>query len=69
MSICRHAAGFRLRRFVLARPTIGRQATENFLCHSERSEESLFDLSREKKSREILRFAQNDNAFEFFCKL
>jgi hypothetical protein len=28
-------------------------------CHSERSEESLFDL-RPGKEREILRFAQND---------
>jgi hypothetical protein len=28
------------------------------LCHSERSEESLFDLS--PMHREILRFAQND---------
>jgi hypothetical protein len=29
-----------------------------FWCHSERSEESLFDLS--PMHREILRFAQND---------
>jgi hypothetical protein len=34
-------------------------------CHSERSEESLFDLSIGKKQREILRFAQNDNVFSF----
>jgi hypothetical protein len=35
-------------------------------CHSERSEESLFDLSvSEKEQREILRFAQNDNFFGF----
>jgi hypothetical protein len=31
-------------------------------CHSERSEESLFDLRMGKKPREILRFAQNDNS-------
>jgi len=29
-------------------------------CHSERSEESLFDVAMGKKQREILRFAQND---------
>src|SRR6478752_7476581 len=34
-------------------------------CHSERSEESLFDPSIEKKPREILRFAQNDSGFSF----
>jgi len=34
-------------------------------CHSERSEESLFDLSIEKKQGEILRFAQNDRVFGF----
>jgi hypothetical protein len=33
-------------------------------CHSERSEESLFDLSV-KKQGEILRFAQNDNTLSF----
>jgi hypothetical protein len=31
----------------------------NIFCHSEGSEESLFDLNR----GEILRFAQNDKAF------
>jgi hypothetical protein len=30
------------------------------VCHSERSEESLFDSSLKKKPGEILRFAQND---------
>jgi len=34
-------------------------------CHSERSEESLFDLSPEQKQREVLRFAQNDNVLSF----
>jgi len=34
-------------------------------CHSERSEESLFDPSIEKKPREILRFAQNDSGLSF----
>jgi hypothetical protein len=29
-------------------------------CHSEQSEESLFDFSAAQKEREILRFAQND---------
>ena len=61
--------GFSLRGFILARPKIRRQTTENLLCHSERSEESLFDLSIGKKPREILRFAQNDSAFEFFRNL
>ena len=31
----------------------------NLFCHSERGEESLFDLSL-RKEREILRFARND---------
>src|SRR5579864_9156670 len=34
-------------------------------CHSERSEESLFDLTIRKKQGEILRFAQNDSALGF----
>jgi hypothetical protein len=34
-------------------------------CHSERSEESLFDRSIEKKPIEILRFAQNDSGLSF----
>ena len=38
-------------------PLAGRGKTR-FWCHSERSEESLFDLS--PMHREILRFAQND---------
>jgi hypothetical protein len=35
------------------------------ICHSERSEESLFDLSIRKKQGEILRFAQNDSVLSF----
>ena len=41
-------------------------------CHSERSEESLFDLMcslRRRKSGEILRSAQNDNTRCFFRSL
>jgi hypothetical protein len=38
-------------------------ASQVSLCHSERSEESLFDLRARKKQGEILRFAQNDNVF------
>jgi len=42
----------------------------NYLfCHSERSEESLFDVSTENKQRQILRFAQTDKRFEFFRSL
>ena len=37
---------------------------EKYVCHSERSEESLFDLS--SMHREILRFAQNDTKTEFY---
>ena len=35
------------------------------LCHSEQSEESLFDLTP-RKEREIPRFAQNDKINYFF---
>jgi hypothetical protein len=39
---------------------------ENALfCHSERSEESLFDLNIRKKQGEILRFTQNDGVLSF----
>ena len=37
----------------------------DLFCHSERSEESLFDLGIRKKQREILRFAQNDGVLNF----
>src|ERR1700730_8730875 len=38
----------------------------SLVCHSERSEESLFDLSVSKDTRrEILRFAQNDISLSF----
>jgi len=36
------------------------------VCHSERSEDSLFDLSVGKETREIPLFARNDNVFGFF---
>jgi hypothetical protein len=40
------------------------------LCHSERSEESLFDLSIEKnKQRRILRFAAQNGKEHFFSRL
>ena len=34
-------------------------------CHSERSEESLFDLSKESKQRDIPRFVHNDGVLRF----
>jgi hypothetical protein len=36
-------------------------------CHSERSEESLFSLQREKKEAAIPRFARNDWVMKAFA--
>src|SRR5579872_4298884 len=40
---------------------LNRLRKKALFCHSERSEESLFDSSASKKQGEILRFAQNYN--------
>jgi len=63
------SAGFSLWNLVLARPKIhrlNRLRKKYLFCHSERSEESLFDGKYKKtKEREILRFAQNDKTAGF----
>jgi hypothetical protein len=50
-----------------SKTSAAKQTAENILfCHSERSEESLFDFKwRTKKQREILRFAHNDSVLSF----
>jgi hypothetical protein len=55
--------------FSLAEPNahrLNRLPKMYLFCHSERSEESLFDCKYKKtKKREILRFAQNDKTVGF----
>jgi hypothetical protein len=64
--LAKHPAGSRNPAAISALTGCGK--TYHF-CHSERSEESLFDLKVENKEREILRSAQNDKIKHFFRRL
>jgi hypothetical protein len=57
-------------QFVSRQGLNGLQKTNGLYCHSERSEESISDLSIKNKQREILRFAQKDIVLSFYaaCK-
>jgi hypothetical protein len=64
-----YASYVRLRQLCLVRPNphwLNRLRKKYLFCHSERSEESLFDCKYNKiKEGEILRFAQNGRTSSF----
>jgi hypothetical protein len=65
--IFRNDKAFRARENCKIGTSAAKATAEKLTRHSERSEESLFDLTSGKKEREILRSAQSDRVKHFFA--